>query len=467
MTSSATKPAPALSATELAELDRRHLIHPHQSGQRTDRRVIVRGEGCTVWDAAGRELLDVTGGGNWVSQVGHGRPELAEAAASQAATLEYFTGFFEFANDKSVRLAARLAALAPGDINRVFFTCGGSEGVDTAIKVARRYHHHRGEPDRTWILARRFGYHGATYGSGTATGFPEMQQAVGPNLPHVEKLTPPWPYRTELYDGQDPTDFLVDELAATIERIGPGNIAAMIGEPVLGGGGVIPPPPDYWPRVRQLLSEHGILLIADEVVTAYGRTGAWFDSVQRGMAPDLIVTAKGLTSGYAPLGAVLLREEIGETVTGGQAWFFHGYTYSGHPVGCAVALANLDLLVAEQLLDRSLAIGDWFRSGLAPAAELPVVGQVRVVGATAGIELVRDRDTREPVPPELAGAVVEELYERHGLVLRNYGPTLVLSPPLVLDQPQAARTCSAIGDVLRRVDVAAGRLSPAAGRLAG
>lgn len=460
MTSPATTtPVPVRSATELAELDRRHLIHPHQRGQRTDRRVIVRGEGATVWDAAGRELLDVTGGGNWVIQVGHGRRELSEVAAGQAARLAYFTGFFEFANDKSIELAARLAALAPGDLDRVFLTSGGSEGVDTAIKVARRYHHHRGEPDRTWILARQFGYHGATYGGGTATGFPDMQQAVGPNLPHVEKLTPPWPYRTELYEGRDPTDFLIDELAATIERIGPGNIAAMIGEPVLGGGGVIPPPADYWPRVRQLLSEHGILLIADEVITAYGRTGAWFDSDQRGMSPDLIVTAKGLTSGYAPLGAVLMREEIGQTVAGGEAWFFHGYTYSGHPVGCAVALANLDLLAGERLLDRSLAIGEWFRSGLAPASDLPVVGQVRVVGATVGIELVRDRATREPVPPELAGAVVEELYERDGLILRNYGPTLVLAPPLVLDESQAARTSTAIVDVLGRVDIPAGRIA--------
>jgi putrescine aminotransferase len=454
-----TKPTPALSAAELADLDRRHLIHPHQRGQRTDRRVIVRGRGCSVWDASGRELLDVTGGGNWVAQVGHGRPELAEAAGRQAGELAYFTGFFEFANDKSIQLATRLAQLAPADINRVFLTCGGSEGVDTAIKVARMFHHHRGEPDRTWIIGRNFGYHGATYGSGTVTGFPGMQEAVGPNLPHVERVTPPWPYHKEFYGGQEPTDFLVRELEQVIERIGPGNVAAMIGEPILGGGGVVAPPADYWPRIRELLSRYGILLIADEVITAFGRTGAWFDSPGRGMAPDIIVTAKGLTSGYAPMGAVLMREEIGEAVTGGENWFHHGHTYSGHPVGCAVALANLDLLEGEGLLSRSLAIGDWFRTGLAAAADLPAVGEVRVEGATVGIELVADRQTREPAAPELAGAVVEELYEAYQLILRNYGPTLVMAPPLVLDQQQAARTSSAIVEVLARVDATRGVLA--------
>ncbi|BCB74054.1 hypothetical protein Pflav_004640 [Phytohabitans flavus] len=280
MTISTTRPTHNLSAAELETLDRRHLIHPHQRSQRTFRRVMVRGERSTVWDATGRELLDLLGGGIWVAQVGHGRRELAEAASRQMSELAHYTGFFEFANDKTVLLADRLASLAPDDFNRVFFTCGGSEGVDTAIKVARLFHHHRGQPDRNWILARHYGYHGATYGSGTATGIPDMQHAVGPNLPHIEKLMPPYPYRKEFYGGQDPTDFLLAELEQTITRIGPENIAAMIGEPILGGGGVVIPPEDYWPRVRQLLSTHGILLIADEVITAFGRTGAWFDSAR-------------------------------------------------------------------------------------------------------------------------------------------------------------------------------------------
>lgn len=456
-----TSPKPAtLTATELAALDKRHLLHPHQRAQRDFRRVIVRGKGARVWDAAGREFIDAIGGGIWVAQVGHGRPELAEAARKQASELAQFTGFFEYGNDKSILLAERLASLAPGDINQVFFASGGSEAVDTAIKVARLYHHRQGQPERNWILARHFGYHGSSYGSGTATGIPDMQVAVGPNLPHVDKLMPPYPYHSEFYSGQDPTDFLINELTETIARLGAENIAAMIGEPVLGGGGVIAPPADYWPRVRQLLREHGILLIADEVITAYGRIGAWFDSAQRGMEPDIIVTAKGITSGYVPLSAVLMRDEIADAMTGGETNLFHGYTYSGHPLACAVALANLDVIADDGLLERSMVISGWLRDGLAPAAGYAGVGEIRVEGAMAGIELVANRETREPLSADLALAVADELYERHSVITRNYGPTLVLSPTLVLEREDADRTTSAIVDVLGRLDVEKATIAP-------
>jgi putrescine aminotransferase len=433
------------AAAELEDLDRRHLIHPHSRAELTERRVIVRGQGCTVWDAAGNELLDVTGGANWLCQVGHGRRELAEVAARQMTQLAYFTSFDIYSNDQSIGLAVRLAELAPEGLGRVFFTCGGSEGVDTAFKAARLYHHRRGEGDRTWIIARRNGYHGATYGGGSATGFDGMQFGVGPNLPHIEKLSPPWPYRAaELYGGEDTTTFLVRELEQAIERIGPDKIAAMIGEPVIGGGGILIPPDDYWPRIREVLSKHGILLIADEVVTAFGRTGAWFDSPRRGMAPDMIVTAKGLTSGYVPLGAVLIREEIADAITAEEG-FFHGYTYFGHPVATAVARANLDLIEREGLLARAPMIGDWFRAGLAPAATLPMVGEIRIAGATVGIELVTDPETKEPV---MAGGAAYELRHNHGVIVRDYGPVMVICPPLVLTEAEAARASSAIVDVL-------------------
>jgi len=443
--------APTLPAStaELEDLDRQHLVHPHQSGERTGRCVIVSGEGCYVRDSRGNQLLDVTGGGNWVCQVGHGRVELAEAAAEQAARLAYFSSFFELSNEKSIQLAARLARLAPDGMGRVFYTCGGSEGVDTAIKLARLYHHNRGDADRTWIISRNLGYHGATYGSGTATGWPGMHQGIGLGLPHVEKVSPPYLYRaSEFYGDTDPTDFLLNELEQTIDRLGPGNVAAMIGEPVLGGGGVLAPPPDYWPRVRELLSEHGILLIADEVVTAYGRTGVWFDSARRGAAADIIVTAKGITSGYQPLGAVLMSDEIAETVAGKDAYLFHGHTYFGHPVACAVALVNLDLIENEGLVERAPLIGQWLRAGLAPAAELPHVGDIRIVGATVGIELVADKESKQPL---LGRAVVTALQQEHSVIVRDYGPTLVLSPPLVLSQDQAAYASQALVDVLARL----------------
>jgi putrescine aminotransferase len=438
-----------LTAVKLQELDLRHIVHPHQQAAKAERCVIVRGKGCTVWDADGNEYLDATGSANWLAQVGHGRRELAEVAARQLGELAYFTSWDVFSNDKAILLAARLAELAPAGLERVFFTCGGSEGVETAVKAARLYHHRRGQPERNWIIGRHFGYHGSTYGSGTITGLPPMQAEAGPALPHIEKVSAPALYRAaELYGGQDPTDFLISELTATIERIGPDRVAAMIGEPVMGGGGgILVPPADYWPRVRELLSRHGILLIADEVVTAFGRTGAWFDSAERGMKPDIIVTAKGLTSGYVPLGAVLLSDAISEELT--REAFFHGFTYFGHPVACAVGLKNLELIENEGLINRSRQIGDWLKAALASAAQLPVVGDVRVAGATVGIELVTDKDTKVPL---MAGGAAAEIRHAHGVIVRDYGPTLVLSPPLVLEKEQAQRAATAVIEVLSRLD---------------
>ncbi len=453
----ATTPAltDAPSATELLALDRRHLIHPNLRGDVDERCILVRGDGCRLWDAEGRELLDVTGG-LWLTQVGHGRAEIAEVAAAQTGRLEYFTSFWEFSNDRSIELAARLAELAPEGIGKVFFTSGGSEANDTAIKAARLYHHRRGEPERTWIIARRNAYHGVAYGSGSATGFDAYHDGFAPNLPHVEHVTPPWPYRTELYGGQDPSDFLLAELEQTIERIGPGQIAAMIGEPIMGVGGVLIPPADYWPRVRELTRRHGILLIADEVVTGFGRTGVWFASEAEGMAPDLIVAAKGLTSGYAPLGAVLLRDEVGETIAAGDG-FHHGYTYFGHPVACAVASANLEIIEREGLLGRALEIGELLRAELAPAAALPIVGELRGRGSMIGIELVADRATREPLPGG-AEVVSTAVRREHGVIVRDVDHVVVLSPPLVLGDEQARRAAAAVIDVLSRLD-ASGRLA--------
>ncbi|HEY0640003.1 MAG TPA: aspartate aminotransferase family protein [Pseudonocardiaceae bacterium] len=444
-------PTRSASATELEDLDRRFIVHPHQRSDRTERQVIVRASGCQVWDAHGREMLDVMGGGNWAMQVGHGRPEIVEAVRAQTAELDYFTGFTDFTNDKAVRLAQRLVGLAPERIGKVFFTNGGSESVDTAMKAARLYHQRRGETSRTWFIARHFGYHGCTYGSGALTGWAPMQDGVGPNLEHIAKVTPPLPYHSEMYGGEDVTEFLLRELAETIDRIGPGNIAAMIGEPVIAGGGVYAPPADYWPRVRALLREHGILLIADEIVTAYGRTGAWFDSAQRGIDPDLITTAKGLTSGYAPLGAVLMTDEIGEILSGPEG-FFHGHTYNGHPTCCAVALANLDIIENENLIARSLEIGEWFRAGLTPGLDLPIVGDVRVEGAMAAVELVADKATKAPIPHPNLELIIDEIRTAHGVIVRPYPNTIVLAPPLVLEEHQAQRAVQAILEVVSRVN---------------
>ncbi len=262
-----------LDAADLTRLDRAHIIHPYLPGSATERVVMTGGSGCRLTDSEGRSYLDATGG-LWLAQVGHGRTDLADVAHEQMKKLEYFTSFWEFSNDRAIELAARLASLAPDPLNHVYFTSGGSEGNEAAIKMARYYHHRRGEGSRTWILARSKAYHGIGYGGGSATGFPLYHEGFAPMMPHVSHLTPPWPYRTELYGGEDPTDFLVRELEERIAEIGPENIAAMIGEPIMGVGGMLVPPADYWPRVREVLDRHGILLILDEVVTAYGRVGS-------------------------------------------------------------------------------------------------------------------------------------------------------------------------------------------------
>ena len=439
----------AARGTELAALDRAHLIHPFLPRDVEGRVVFVRGEGARLWDADGREYLDCTGG-LWLTQVGHGRRELAEVAAEQIGRLEYFTSFWDFTNDQAVHLGARLAELAPEGLDRVFLTSGGSEGNETAIKMARLYHFRRGERERTWILARRNAYHGLGYGSGSATGFEEYHHGVGPLLPHVTHLTPAWPYRAELFGGEDPADFLVRELEETIERLGPGRIAAMIGEPVMGVAGALVPPDAYWPRVREVLERHGILLIADEVVTAFGRLGTWFGSVHYGMRPDLVVTAKGLTSGYAPLGAVLLRGDIADVLTDDEHGFPHGFTYNGHPVSCAIARANLDIIEREGLLDRARTMGDRIVELLEPLRDVPVVGEIRNHGMMIGIELVTDRATREPLL-SVRPSVLDVVRAETAVIVRDVGQTVVLSPPLVLEEEQAERAASALVGVLQRV----------------
>ncbi|MEU0988833.1 aminotransferase class III-fold pyridoxal phosphate-dependent enzyme [Streptomyces sp. NPDC005953] len=447
-------PTPHLrpSSQELKKLDRRHLVRSMQRGDVQDRVVVVRGRGCTVWDSDGNELLDAAGGGVWHSPVGHGREDLAAVAARQITELEFFTSLMEFSNDQAIQLAARLAALAPQGIERVFFTNGGSEAVDTAIKAARLFHFRRGEEDRTWIIARHNSFHGSTYGSGTATGLPPMQQGVGPNLPHVAKVSAPYLHRAaELYGLDDPTDFLLRELEETIIRIGAHKVAAMIGEPIMAGGGVLAPPPDYWPRVRELLTRHSILLISDEVVTAFGRTGTWFESERRGMAPDMITTAKGIAGGYIPLGATLMTDTIADTILDADTGFFHGYTFQGHPVACALGLATLDIIEREGLLAKADVIGTWFAQGLAPARELPCVGDVRVEGSLAAVEIITDRTTGRPAHWPTVVAAAREIRQRHGVIVRPYGHNLALAPPLTLQEKEARRVTDAVLDVLSRI----------------
>lgn len=439
------------TVADVVRADVQHLLHPHLPSSVADRIVMVRGDGCRLVDIAGREYLDATGG-LWLAQIGHGRQEMADVAAEQMRKLEYFTCFWDFSNDRAIELSERLISLAPAGMSKVFFTSGGSEGNDAAIKTARFYHYVKGSPDRTWILSRRNAYHGLAYGGGTATGFDDLAEGQGPHLPHVTHLTPPHAYRAYLFEGEDPTDFCVRELEDRIEEIGAQNIAAMIGEPIMGVAGMVIPPADYWPRIQEVLRRNGILLIADEVVTAFGRTGAWFSSTELGMLPDLIVTAKGITSGYIPLGAVLMTDEVGEAVRSYGDGFPVGYTYSGHPVACAVALKNLEIIESEDLLGAARRTGNLLYELASPlTTEIEVVGEVRHAGMGLALELVADEDLRTPLPQH-GRSVADVIRDETGVIARVSSPTnLVLSPPLVMSEEEALVAVSAVASVLRRV----------------
>ncbi|MFI7317094.1 aspartate aminotransferase family protein [Streptomyces venezuelae] len=429
--------------------DRDRLIHPNLPSTRTDRTVMVEGHGCYVKDSSGRRYLDaaaVLG----MMQVGHGRREIVEAAAAQMGTLECFHLWESMSNDKAIELAVRLTDLAPEGLDRVFFTSGGAEGNEIALRMARYHHYRRNEPERTWILSRKTAYHGIAYGAGSVSGLPVYHEGFGPQLPHVQHLMAPDPYQSAEFGGEDVTEFCLRELRETIERIGPDRIAAMIGEPVMSVGGAVIPPADYWPRVAELLRSHGILLIFDEVVTAYGRTGHWFAAEHFGVRPDLLVTAKGITSGYVPHGAVLVTEEVAAAVTG-PAGFPIGFTYTGHPTACAVALANLDLIEREKLLDKATTTGGYLVDKLASLRDLPVVGDVRQIGLMVGIELVADKTARTPLPTGTA-PVAQALREEAGIILRGNPRSLLINPPLVMDRAAADELADGLHMVLARVE---------------
>ncbi len=410
--------------SRLADLDVAHVIHPHAVIGRPEEPVVfVRGEGARLWDAAGNEYVDGTCG-LWVCPVGHGRAELAEAARRQMEQLEYYASFWNFSNSPAIELAERLSRIGPPGLDRVFFTNGGSEGIETAFKLARLAWHAQDRRERTVILTRKLAYHGVSYGALGATGIPPLRDGFEPLPGDFVHLTAPYPYQGTT------TDELVDELERTIEAIGAERIAAFVGEPVIGVGGMIPPHDDYWPRVAEVLRRHDILLILDEVVTAYGRTGTWFAAEHWQLRPDVVVTAKALTSGYFPLGAVLVSDRMVELLDG--VAFRHGFTYNGHPTGCAVALANLELIEREGLLDRARTLGARLAELLKELEALPTVAEARVFGLMAGLELhVED------------AAELSERIRRAGVIVRATGRKLVMSPPLVIEQ----------GDLDRIVDV--------------
>jgi adenosylmethionine-8-amino-7-oxononanoate aminotransferase len=403
---------------------------------------IVRGEGPYVWDQHGKRYLDGLSG-LFTVQVGHGRTELAEAAARQASQLGYFP-IWSYAHPTAIDLAYRLADLAPGDLNRVFFTTGGSEAVESAWKLARQYFRAIGQPQRTKVVSRNIAYHGTSMGALSITGIPDLRTPFEPLVPGAHKAANTDRYRCR-YCSAAPACTLgcADDIEDVIVREGPDTVAAVIVEPVQNAGGCFTPGDGYFARLRDICDRHGVLLVSDEVICAFGRLGHMFGAERYGYQPDIITCAKGLTSGYSPLGAMLCSDQLVEPFLSGKASFAHGFTFAGHPVSCAVALANLDIFDKEDLLGRVRRYEPELRGRLESLRDLPIVGDVRGAGYFYGIELVRDRETRETFSAAeseslLRGFLSGRLYDA-GLICRaddRGDPVVQLAPPLVCGPEQ-------------------------------
>ncbi|GIF05659.1 aspartate aminotransferase family protein [Actinoplanes siamensis] len=416
--------------------------------------VITRGDGCYVWDSTGRRYLDGLSA-LFVVQTGHGRQELAEAAAKQAGELAYFP-IWSYAHPKAIELAGRLAEMAPGDLNRVFFTTGGSEAVESAWKLARSYFKKVGKPLKTKVISRAVAYHGSSMGALSITGIPPFKQDFEPLVPSTVRV-PNTNYYRRPDENMTPEQFGVwaaDRIAEMIEFEGPDTVAAVYLEPVQNAGGCFPPPPGYFQRVREICDRYDVLLVSDEVICAFGRLGEFFGADRYGYQPDIITVAKGLTSGYVPLGAMIASERLAQPFLTGANWFAHGITYGGHPVGAAVALANLDIMQRENLNQHVRDNSPLFRSYLEKLLDLPIVGDVRGDGYFFGIEMVKDKATKETFTADeserlLRGFLSSALFEA-GLYCRaddRGDPVIQLAPPLTATETQFAE----IEQILRGV----------------
>jgi putrescine aminotransferase len=422
-------------------LDRQHFLHPFtdfKSLHARGSRVIVRAEGVYLYDSDGNRILDGMAG-LWCVNLGYGRRELAEAAYRQMLELPYYNSFFQTAHPPVIELARQLVDLSPPQFNRVFFTGSGSEGNDTVVRLVRRYWDLQGEPRRKVIISRVNAYHGSTMAGASLGGMAFMHAQGGLPIPDIVHIPQPYWYG----EGGDlaPDEFGLRAARALEEKIlelGADRVAAFIGEPIQGAGGVIIPPDTYWPEIQRICDRHGILLVADEVICGFGRTGHWFGSDLYGIRPDLMTVAKGLSSGYLPIGGVLVADRVADVLIDKGGEFAHGYTYSGHPVACAVASVNLALLQQENLVARTRdEMGPYLAAKWRQLAEHPLVGEARSVGLIGALELVRDKATRRFFDPRgEVGTICRDFCFQNGLIMRAVRDTLIISPPLVISREQ-------------------------------
>ena len=432
--------SPNAPTAELQALDAAHHMHPFTHSAdlaKKGARVITRAEGVWLNDSEGERILDGMAG-LWCVNIGYGRKELAAAAARQMEELPYYNTFFQTTHVPAIQLSARLAELAPGNLNHVFYASSGSEANDTNIRLARTYWAEKGAPERKVIISRWNAYHGSSVGSGSLGGMKGMHAQGGMPIPDIHHIDQPdwWS------EGGDmtPEEFGLErarQLEQAIEEIGPEKVAAFIAEPVQGAGGVIVPPETYWPEIQRIVKKYGILLIADEVICGFGRTGNWFGSQTMGITPDIMTIAKGLSSGYQPIGGSILSDEGAEGIAGTE--FNHGYTYSGHPVACAVALENLRILDEEGVVKQvAEETGPYLKEKFEGLAAHPLVGEAKIVGFMGSLALTPDKASRAPFAADAGtvGYICRERCFANNLVMRHVGDRMIISPPLVMSKEE-------------------------------
>lgn len=425
----------------LQDLDRRHHMHPFtDQGDLNQRgtRIITKADGVYLWDSEGHKMLDGMAG-LWCVAIGYGRRELADAAHHQMMELPYYNSFFQCTTPPAIRLAKKLAELAPAHLNNVFFTGSGSESNDTVLRLVRHYWTVKGQPDKSVIISRKNAYHGSTVAGASLGGMSYMHKQGGLPIPGIEHIDQPYWF-------DEGGDFTADEfglerarqLEHKILEMGVDKVAAFIGEPIQGAGGVIIPPATYWPEIQRICEKYGILLIADEVICGFGRTGNWFGSETFGMRPDFMSIAKGLSSGYLPIGGVLVSDRVADVLKQQGGDINHGYTYSGHPATAAVALKNIEIIEREKLVERVAEdTGPYLQARWRELADHALVGEVRGIGLIAALELTKDKATRQRwVAGGKVGGLCRDFCTANGLVMRATGDTMLVSPPLVISKSE-------------------------------
>ncbi|XQE66955.1 aspartate aminotransferase family protein [Pseudomonas sp. P3C3] len=436
MTNAVTNP----KTREWQAMSREHHLAPFSDYQQLHEkgpRIITKADGVHLWDSEGNKILDGMAG-LWCVAVGYGREELVEAAAAQMRELPFYNTFFQTAHPPALELAKAIAEVAPQGMNHVFFTGSGSEGNDTMLRMVRHYWACKGQPNKKVIISRHNGYHGSTVAGASLGGMKYMHEQGDLPIPGIVHI--PQPYWFGEGGDMSPEEFgawAADQLEKKILEVGEDNVAAFIAEPIQGAGGVIIPPETYWPRIREILGKYDILFVADEVICGFGRTGEWFGSDFYGNKPDLMTIAKGLTSGYVPMGGLIVSDKVFQVINAGGD-FNHGFTYSGHPVAAAVGLANLRILKEEKILEKVREeTAPYLQKRLRELADHPLVGEVRGVGMLGAIELAKNKQTRERFPSEMGvGMICRGHCFENGLIMRAVGDTMIIAPPLVISKDE-------------------------------